>query len=158
MILGGLGHDSLIGGDGDNNLNGGDGQDTLRGGANDDTLVGGTGNDLIGTGKGVDSVNAGEGDDRIEVDMTGTSSNYLTGGEDADRFVFLNAQTTGVSRASIMDYDVSQDMLTINGLTGYAAISSSKSFVSLQDVGNDAVLRFGDDVYVFKGIDAADFY
>lgn len=158
MIWGGLGHDSLIGGDGNNNLNGGDGQDTLRGGANDDTLVGGAGNDLISTGRGLDSVMAGDGDDRIEVDMTGTSSNFLTGGEGADRFVFLNAQTTGVSRASILDFDPSQDLLTINGLTGYAAISSSKSFVSLQDVGNDAVLRFGDDIYVFKGLDAADFF
>ena len=36
--------------------------------------------------------------------------------------------------------------------------SDAKAFVSLQDSGDDAILRFGDDVYVFKGIDAADFY
>lgn len=158
VILGGLGHDSLIGGDGNNNLNGGDGQDTLIGGANDDTLVGGAGNDLIRTGTGVDYVMAGDGDDRIEVDMSGTSSNFLTGGAGADRFVFMNAQSPGVSRASITDFDVSQDILTINGYTGYAAISSAKSFVSLQDVGDDAVLRFGESIYVFKGLDASDFF
>lgn len=158
VILGGLGHDSLIGGDGNNNLNGGEGQDTLIGNAGNDTLVGGAGNDLIRTGTGVDYVMAGDGDDRIEIDMSGTSSNFLTGGAGADRFVFMNAQSPGVSRASITDFDVSQDILIINGYTGYAAISSTKSFVSLQDVGDDAVLRFGEGIYVFKGLDASDFF
>lgn len=158
LIWGGLGNDSLRGDDGSNNLNGGDGNDTLRGGTGNDTLLGGVGQDLISTGRGTNAIIAGTGNDRIEVEMYGPSTHSLSGGEGADQFIFLNSQTTGVSRAILTDFDPSQDVLTIGSLTGYAAISSSKAFVSLLDVGDDAILRFGDDVYTFKGLDAADFF
>ena len=115
------------------------------------------GDDLISTGRGTDAVTAGTGNDRIEVDMSGPSICSLSGGEGADQFIFVNCQTAGISRAILTDFDPTQDLLTINGLTGYAAIASARGFAGLQDVGEDATLRFGDDVYVFKGLDAADF-
>lgn len=158
MIWGGPGNDSINGGSGNNNLNGADGYDTLLGGSGNDTLLGGSGDDVITAGRGTNSVTAGAGNDRIEADMYGPSTHYISGGEGADRFIFINCQMAGSSRAVLTDFDPAQDLLTINGLTGYAAIASARAFVSLQNSGTDAILRFGDDVYVFKGLEAADFF
>ena len=100
-LFGDAGGDTLNGGDGDDYMVGGDGNDTFSGGAGNDIALGDAGEDtisgqagddsLIG-GAGNDTINGGAGRDMIYGDFYGDAvgRDTLTGGADADRFVFVD--------------------------------------------------------------------
>ncbi len=92
VLFGGSGQDTLMGGNGADALNGGSGDDMLFGNAGTDTLNGGAGNDTLSGGIGADTfmfdametglqeeiVDFQTGIDRLEVDLQGRSSLFLT--------------------------------------------------------------------------------
>lgn len=120
-----LPHDSLYGGAGDDSLRGFAGNDYLEGGAGNDTIIGDSGNDTILADAGSDSINAGAGLDVIIV--TG-GSHTITGGADADTFVF---KRTGQLQ-TITDF-TSADTLD---LADFAPIQP----VTLTQTGSDVLL------------------
>jgi Ca2+-binding RTX toxin-like protein len=97
-LNGGTGNDTLDGGDGRDKLWGGDGEDLLMGGADRDVLEGGAGNDTLDGGAGNDKLYAfswaGEpipAQDEaalVNLDEPVSDTDYLRGGEGADRFEF----------------------------------------------------------------------
>jgi Ca2+-binding RTX toxin-like protein len=95
-ISGGDDKDFIRGGDGDDTLSGGNHDDRLFGGDGIDSLSGGEGNDTLMGGRGADTISGGDGIDRIfgEFLGEGASVDTLTGGADADTFVFVNASKT----------------------------------------------------------------
>lgn len=119
LIRGNGGDDHLSGNRGDDTIFGGTGQDILMGQRGDDDLYGGLGNDTIHGGRGDDvlvgvdpsAVNPGEG----EIDI-------LTGGFGADEFhlgdalgAYYTSSTGIVSYALITDFDITQDVIQLQG-------------------------------------------
>jgi len=129
-LKGGTGNDQLTGGHGNDKPYGGDGDDTLIAGegvnatVSDDILFGGAGNDFLsdelgndkmfgGTGNdyltvvgGNDMASGGEGEDVITV--RGPGHAILSGGADADQFLFVISVTESVD---IRDFNASEDVL-----------------------------------------------
>jgi Ca2+-binding RTX toxin-like protein len=133
-FYGGLGHDSAEGADGDDVLVGGGGNDTLSGEAGDDSLTGGTGQDLMAGGTGHDRLNGQNGNDTLHGDdgndilhgqsgddalfggngrdrlFASLGNNTLTGGADADHFMFTAPQYTW---NMVTDFVSGEDMIRI---------------------------------------------
>ena len=108
-LYGDEGNDSLYGGEDRDRLFGGQGDDALHGGSGYDGLFGGAGNDVLFGGEGRDLLFGDQGNDVL---VGGNGDDDLTGGEGADEFVFgLN---TGRDR--VFDFDVGNDMITLQGL------------------------------------------
>ncbi len=100
-LFGESGDDALFGGEGADDLFGNAGADVLNGEAGDDTLDGGSGGDIVNGGAGSDTINGGSGDDIVYGDFYGdaVSTDTLSGGTGADRFVFVDvANTTTVQQ------------------------------------------------------------
>ena len=122
QLLGLKGHDVLKSGTGNDKMVGGGGQDRLLGRAGDDNLDGGKGHDSLFGGTGEDSLNGGAGHDRLlggagnDVLDDGSGHDVMSGGAGADVFVFANATQNGhLEFDRIMDFDVSEDKLALNG-------------------------------------------
>lgn len=165
-LLGAGGNDLLFGGDFNDTLYGGDGNDTLHGHANDDSLFGqsgndvlngGDGNDYLEGGAGVDYLDGGNGNDRFVSAMSGTSTNFLTGGAGADHFVFLDVHSVGQSRGTFTDFEIGVDNITIGGTVGLDAIMAMRHFGGFFAAGTDTIMKFSDDIYVFKNHAPSDF-
>lgn len=169
-LRGGSGDDMLSGGDGDDRMNGGSGDDTIDGGAGNDRIrdgfgndeiTGGEGDDRINTRWGNDTVDGGDGDDIIrsrsdagepeiaqETDATqvhpdqpfNDADDVLTGGGDADRFVFrldINA------RAEIAALHVND-----NGRIDWMGVAGENDNVHdhwVDSIGNDTITDFSMD-------------
>lgn len=121
-LIGGAGHDRLHGRGGDDSLDGGAGHDRLFGGSGDDTLDGGAGHDRLRGHKGDDMLDGAAGHDRMwggageDVLVGGAGHDVMTGGSGADFFVFAAATENGRQEFDrIKDFDVTEDMLAING-------------------------------------------
>ena len=123
-LYGGDGMDTLDGGGGDDSLDGGGNHDSLSGGEGDDTLNGEGGDDTLSGNFGNDYIIGGSGNDTIVADVNRTRErdyytgdpyenpelDTLTGGVDADRFVFeqdLNPNTDHFAPI-IDDFSLSQ--------------------------------------------------
>ena len=91
-LSGGLGNDMLNGGAENDSLLGNAGNDVLFGDAGNDALNGGAGGDVLVGGTGNDTLNGSTGADVLYGDFYGdaVSRDTLTGGADADRFVFVD--------------------------------------------------------------------
>ena len=90
-VIGNFAANFIDGGDGDNDLQGLGGHDTLLGGSGDDTLNGGDGFDVLAAGTGV---------------------NEVTGGGDADLFVFESP----LGQTVVTDFEAGVDVIDLTKL------------------------------------------
>ena len=99
-----VGIENVTGSDGDDEIFGDSNANVLSGLDGDDLLMGGGGNDVLTSGDGTDVMKGDAGDDilRVTGDETG-GINYLTGGEDADTFIF-ETDGFGGHRGKIEDF------------------------------------------------------
>lgn len=109
-LFGGKGSDMLFGDDGADRLAGGEGNDFLFGGQGHDRLLGGGGNDMLFAGSGNNTLRGGAGEDTL---YTGEGNDMLYGGAGADKFVFLATAAEQVSKHTIADFTLGEDILTI---------------------------------------------
>ena len=116
------------------------GWDKLRGGAGDDTLFGSEGDDFLNGGQGNDVLNGGSGND-ILIGLNG--DNTLTGGSDADIFLFKRAG----SNDTVTDFEDGVDMLYVN-LSGISDIGD----VVQTDSGADLLLTMGATTVTLEGL------
>lgn len=152
-LLGRGGDDLLFGGRGADELQGMAGDDTLQGGANADRLRGGGGEDLLGGGAGRDRLFGGAGDDAIRggggADRLsgGAGDDMLKGGAGRDVFTFRADFGDDV----IADYQDGVDRIAIFD------IEAAESFAALriEQVGDDAIISFGDGTVTLTGLDAS---
>ena len=113
-LYGGLGGDRLDGGTGWDTIYGDEGNDFVAGGDDSDQLYGGAGNDTIYGGSGFDTLDGGAGNDvLVGVGVSG-SSDTLTGGEGADRFVFLATDMGG--EFHLTDFTRGSDVLDLRNM------------------------------------------
>ena len=143
IMRGGAGDDQLFGADGYDRLFGGDGIDDLFGGQGDDRLWGGEGNDNVSGNEGNDILKGGAGNDYMD---GGAGRDVIWGGEGADTFAFRE----GSGRDIVRDFDVAEDMLALDSLSG--STTFKLSFAS--QIGDNTVFNFGNgDVLVLVGVD-----
>lgn len=102
-IYGSNGTDLISGLGGADRLFGGNGDDQIWGGAGRDTLLGDTGNDKLYGGDGDDVLVGGQGNDTLE------------GGAGVDQFVFLPGKSKAEEQDTITDFDVGEDILSLQG-------------------------------------------
>jgi Ca2+-binding RTX toxin-like protein len=135
-VYGGSGDDLIDGGDGEDDLFGELGADTISGGAQDDFISGGSGGDdlfgdegddeLVG-GSGSDNLDGGAGEDTLDGGDDGFSSHsrdVLTGGEDADTFLFRDFFTADV----VTDFETGVDEIHLVG-TGVVSTAATTTMV-----------------------------
>ena len=121
-LSGGMLPMELVGNSGNNLISGGWGNETIRGGAGNDTLSGGRGSDTI----------YGEaGDDTITVSNDGTCLAYGGAGADVFRAAWGGNHLGGVFSATIGDFALGQDTLSIPWM-----------FTGIETVNGNAVLSF----------------
>ncbi len=89
-----------MGGNANNYLSGGAGNDILNGRNGADTLLGGNGDDvLIAIDNGTsDYIQSGGGSDAIWVDLTGSSSDAMSGNSSVDRIQAVSSFANGADR------------------------------------------------------------
>ena len=95
-VIGGALNDVLLGEEGDDSLTGGTGNDILNGGEGKDSFIGGAGNDTvqdlhsedtaIDLGDGIDTVVVATDSDAVNVDLTATGIERITGSINDDVF------------------------------------------------------------------------
>ena len=132
-VTAGDGDDRVFGGQGNDLLYGGDGADRVFGNVGDDLIYGGAGNDILGGGVGNDLINGDAGDDVINIVNTGADT--VTGGDGADKFLYLGLPGTGV----VTDFTDGVDKIllpnvetlvkTIEDLTGIDLTFASNSLI-----------------------------
>lgn len=166
---GGVGDDSLNGQSGDDRLNGGAGNDRVSGGTGDDVIWAGSGDDRLFGGQGNDVVYSNGGDDRLVggagrdvlvADDRGDGRDIMTGGADADAFVFFTgpgAPTSG--RIIIRDYDANEDMLW-TGPSDNGAWEADEAFEffseNARQSGDNVIYQNGDYRVVIRDTNLAD--
>ena len=89
--------------DGDDILTGGDGDNILFGQGGNDQLLGGNGSDIMYGGDGIDELTGGRGDD------------IMHGGAGDDTFIW-NTDSINGENDTILDFDVSEDVLDLSDL------------------------------------------
>lgn len=181
-LAGGIADDSIQGSSGDDTLFGGRGDDTLLGGADSDVISGGRGNDVLDSsgfgstkstllgGPGNDTITGSDEIDRIEggpgsdVLIGGRDRDFLTGGTEADMFLYqsTNDSTTGRQRDVIADFEQGVDVIMLDFFSAFnspeplwiggAAFSSTPGEISATTDGLRTILRVDID-----GDAAADF-
>ncbi len=116
----------------------------LTGSAN----LNGKGNSLdnVLTGNnGDNSLNGGRGDDML---VGGRGNDKLTGGSGSDIFVFQK----GNGRDTVTDFRHGVDEIDLRRLPGVNDMSG----ISLRQSGDDAIVKYGSDILVLKGVNASD--
>jgi hypothetical protein len=145
--------DLIDGGDGADNLYSGDGADTVLGGAGNDTFSahgtggdiwdGGDGNDVFAAQLGSDAIFGGRGNDSV----FGSGDDLVTGGKDADLFVFVTANS---GDAVITDFKMGEDTLRIdNGGTPFS--------IGLADVNGGLLIQYLDSSIFLEGLTSKKF-
>ncbi|WP_223426024.1 hypothetical protein [Tateyamaria pelophila] len=131
-IIGRGGNDTLRGQNGDDKLKGGHDDDKLVGGEGDDKLLGGVGNDSLIGGLGNDVLKGGDGEDVLKAAF---GNNKLSGGADADKFIFA-ASATGAN--TITDFEIGVDRLKLNGIdvTGVSEDRHGNAIIELSNGGS----------------------
>lgn len=153
ILSGGRGNDIVSGQDGDDRLRGGrdsdtliagDGKDRLQGGSGNDILFGQAGNDNLTGAGGADTLSGGDGIDRL---FGRRGSDELTGGQGGDRFIF----NLGDGSDTITDFEQGADRIRIaSGVETFADLA-------ITQVGDDALIRFGNVRILALDEDANDF-
>jgi Ca2+-binding RTX toxin-like protein len=144
-LINGLdGNDSISASDGNDFILGGADNDTIGGGDGNDSILGGKGGDLIFAYTGDDVVSAGKGNDIIR---GGEGSDVLIGGDGKDYFVFSLENFADGSIDTVADYDIDDDQMFIQGLTGDDAVGF--------DAKTGVVTVNGEDIIKFENIDEA---
>lgn len=128
FMSGAEGDDTLQGMDGNDGLEGDQGDDVLSGNLGDDSLYGGAGNDDLSGGEGNDVVSGGAGNDT------------MTGGAGADLFLVGD----GGGHDVITDFEVGVDVVDF----GEFGVGD----VTVQQVGADTEITFGDNTVILQGI------
>ncbi|MEN9519113.1 MAG: hypothetical protein RLZZ381_1701 [Cyanobacteriota bacterium] len=144
LMSGLAGDDNLSASDGDDFILGGADNDTIGGGDGNDSILGGTGGDLIFAYTGDDVVYAGDGSDIIR---GGEGSDILFGGEGKDNFVFDLENFADGSIDTIADFDIDEDQIAIQGLSGSNDVS--------YDTATGIVSIDGEEVIKFEELDAS---
>jgi Ca2+-binding RTX toxin-like protein len=122
--MGNASGNTITGNSGDNRLYGFGGFDHLYGGAGDDVLYGGAGY--------ADVLYGGAGDDVL---IGGAGRDWMFGGADADRFVYLSASNTGPTEStsdSISDFVSGEDLVDlsrIDAIRGNGAVNDAFTFI-----------------------------
>lgn len=169
QLYGGAGNDELnvASGNGFNRLSGGAGNDLLRGNHHDE-LIGQAGDDVLNTasGSGDNTLRGGEGNDSLyagvdDVLLGGAGDDFFsflrggneaTGGAGSDHFE-IAAFRLPAEANTIFDFEIGEDMLSINSVRG---INSFSDLTFTQD-GDDAVISFdGHDIAILEGVDIGD--
>jgi len=120
---------------GDDYISGGKGEDIIDGGTGDDRLFGNAGDDLLTGGEGNDALHGGSGNDTL---IGGAGNDTLTGGSGEDLFQF-SAQDGG--NDTITDFDVSEDTLTLTGVTSASFDSRNNILFYMDEDGNACSIR-----------------
>jgi len=182
--LQGIEQASLSGGSGDNTidasgftgvtiLHGMAGDDTLLGGSGSDTLYGDDGTDTLWTGPGPDVLDAGAGDDILWISGTHIPGDSISGGADANSFVFQPGTNGPLSLIAAGDDELDfslfglpiqidlgltaqQDvggglLLTLFGLFRQAIGTAFADQITGNDLDNTLVGGGGDDLLVGLG-------
>lgn len=133
-IATGAGNDSLTTGDGADVLRSGSGNDVLKGGGGGDKLSGGGGNDRLFAGLGVD---------------------HLTGGKQADVFVFLTIEEagSGKQRDVIGDFVSGVDRINLSAIDANANRNGDQSFIF---IGNDDFSSRAGELHLKNGVVSGD--
>jgi Ca2+-binding RTX toxin-like protein len=84
----------------------------VRAGAGLDVVIGGAGADVLFGEAGSDVLIGGQGPDRL---IGGQGSDRLTGGSEADVFVLIAGEETGVAAETIADFVVGTDRVELQG-------------------------------------------
>ncbi len=144
-IRGTTGNNKLYGGDTNQELRGGDGNDTLIGGRGNDLLLGGNGNDVL---IGVSIVEANPGYNQLDRLRGDAGIDVFVLG-DSDR-AYYNHDTTQVAgradRASILDFNLSQDIIQLHGSASdyqlKVAASGTEILYTANNSGLDELIGF----------------
>lgn len=130
ILGGGIGDDAIEGYGGDDTIYGGvgaatDNADTLSGGSGDDIVFAAAGSDEVAGGSGNDTLFGGGQSDVIEggsgndVIWGGGGDDQLSGNDGQDIFAFV----VGHGHDMILDFNLTQDSLLLEGIDGLSIIS-----------------------------------
>lgn len=154
-LFGEAGNDALRGGSGNDLLDGDIGDDTLIGQSGENTLLGGSGRDLLDSGKGSSVLDGGADEDRLILQLSRGGDHVVTGGSEADTFIFKDAHFVRESHVTITDFELGLDRFEINGVDSalYLLLIGSSA---ITDSDGDALLTLttGDSI-LFQGITEA---
>ncbi|EDX71409.1 type I secretion target GGXGXDXXX repeat protein domain protein [Coleofasciculus chthonoplastes PCC 7420] len=149
--IGGRGNDRLIGGRGNDRLIGGRGNDRLWGGSGNDRLWGGSGNDTLNGGTGIDTADYSNLGQAITLESVGVI-NKGSAGTDQIQFIekIIGATgqanaidgSTGRSKSTSLDIDLSANNLTVNGIPGIGkATFTIENFINVTGTSqNDTII------------------
>jgi Ca2+-binding RTX toxin-like protein len=138
LIKGLDGDDSISASDGNDFILGGAGNDTIGGGDGNDSILGSKGGDLIFAYTGDDAVHGGKGNDIIR---GGEGSDILFGGDGKDYFVFDLENFADGSMDTVADYDIDDDQIFMQGLTGDDAVGFDAK-TGVVTVNDQEVIKF----------------
>ena len=152
LIAGSNRRDTLFGTDGRDEINGMNGNDFILARGGDDLITGGRGNDKIFAGEGDDDIDAGRGNDFVfagqgdDIIRAGEGSrDFYYGGAGSDTFIFSAAMAEDNNRdkSTILDFDVTQDVIDLNGAI-IDDVREFRHFVRIElDGGNDRIDLLG---------------
>ncbi len=137
------GNDQILGNKYGDTLHGFSGKDLIFGGGGDDFVFGDSGNDNLSGNFGRDRINGGGGNDAI---FGNQGNDVLTGSSGQDAFFFEN---TGGSD-TISDFNHASDSIVIDS----GAVRFSQ--IRISDIGQDALVTFGNVRIVFANFDHRD--
>ncbi len=151
-VSGGAGDDNLIAGKGDDVIYGGSGNDIISGVKGYNYLDGGAGDDRIKTGIHTSTAVGGDGEDVFIAHLNKGADHTLTGGADADLFVFKSQDAGRVSDVTITDFELGVDRFIVSGVRHDDFLIDA---TTVTEVDGNAVLDIGDmDTITFEGVSA----
>ncbi len=97
------------------------------------TLTGNSAANILKGNAGTDKLIGGEGDDQL---TGGLGADTLTGGTNTDRFIFLNANESGIgitTRDTIADFKAMEsDKIDLSAIDANTSTASNDAFINLQ--------------------------
>ena len=135
---------------GDDIAFGGEGSDTIYGVKGHNTIYGEAGDDILSTGSHSSTLSGGDGNDILTAYMTKTVAHVLEGGSGQDSFIFTEGRDDRTASSTITDFDLSDDIIQINGTYGLGDIG-------ILQAGNNTLITYNDDeTIVLTGVIATD--
>jgi len=132
-VRGSSGDDYMLGNAGNDHLRGEAGNDVLWAGEGNDVLRGRDGDDVLYSGTGVNSVQGSAGRDVLIASETGSGIDRLSGGDDADCFVFsVGAGQRDGGISIVRDFDLSEDVLRL-GPTNNGTYDADDAYARFMD-------------------------
>lgn len=180
VLLMGRGQDTAYGGNGADYLDGSNGDDILYGDTGSDVLIAGNGGDRLYGGNGHDGLIAGgrsgidylDGGAGRDVLISGGEVTFMTGGADADVFVFTS---NGAQQVVVEDFEQGVDKIALSAtqMTTLEAILADPDSVLINDLPDNPVadapdvirpqvlvptleIQLGNDTLYLKGVTSAE--